>query len=139
VYEFYSAAASDAGVKLEIIAPPGMGAPLDRVLFQRAVCNLVENSMAHTSSGGHIRVEAAQNDGALRIAVADDGSGIPEEHLPHIFDRFYRVDAARARNSGGTGLGLAIVRSVAVLHGGEAWIESTVGRGTRVTLLLPAK
>jgi signal transduction histidine kinase len=74
----------------------------------------------------------------LLVSVTDDGCGIPSEHLPRVFDRFHRVDAARSHNAGGTGLGLAIVKSVAALHGGDARIESAIGQGTRVTLSFPA-
>jgi two-component system, OmpR family, heavy metal sensor histidine kinase CusS len=137
VREFYEAAASDAGVSLDLGVSPGVRAPLDRTLFQRAVGNLIENSLAHTSSGGHIRLEAVRRNGTLRVSVADDGCGIPAEHLPRVFDRFHRVDAARSQNSGGTGLGLAIVKSVAALHGGDSQIESAPGKGTRVTLSFP--
>jgi signal transduction histidine kinase len=112
-------------------------APLDRTLFQQAVGNLIENALAHTSAGGHIRVEAVRENGTLYISVADDGCGIPAEHLSRVFDRFHRVDAARSKNGGGAGLGLAIVKTIATLHGGDAKIESWVGRGTRVTLSIP--
>lgn len=138
VREFYEAAASEAGVSIEVDASPELSAPLDRTLFQRAVGNLIENSLAHTNSGGHIRLECHRDNGILLVAVADDGCGIPTEHLTRVFDRFHRVDAARSKNDGGTGLGLAIVKSVAALHGGDAEIESAFGKGTRVTLRLPA-
>jgi two-component system heavy metal sensor histidine kinase CusS len=138
VREFYEAAASDAGVRLDLTASPSLTAPLDRTLFQRAVGNLIENSLAHTGSGGHIHLECGRNNGMLLVSVTDDGCGIPSEHLPRVFDRFHRVDAARSHNAGGTGLGLAIVKSVAALHGGDARIESAIGQGTRVTLSFPA-
>ena len=137
VREFYEAAASDAGVSLDLTAPPGLTAPVDRTLFQRAVGNLIENSLAHTGSGGHVRLEATRNNGTVAVSIADDGCGIPTEHLPRVFDRFHRVDSARSKN-GGTGLGLAIVKSVAFLHHGDAVIESVVGEGTRVTLSFPS-
>ena len=138
VREFYEASASDAGVRLDLSASPSVAAPLDRTLFQRAVGNLIENSLAHTGSGGHIHLECGRSNGMLLVSVTDDGCGIPSEHLTRVFDRFHRVDAARSHNGGGTGLGLAIVKSVAALHGGDAQIESTIGQGTRVTLRFPA-
>jgi len=138
VREFYDAAASDAGVTLDLATAPGITVPLDRTLFQRAVGNLIENSLAHTVPGGHIQIEAVRDNGTLQVTVADDGCGIPAEHLERVFDRFHRVDAARSKNTGGSGLGLAIVRSVAALHGGDARIESSPGRGTRVTLRFPS-
>jgi len=138
VREFYDAAAGEAGVSLDLIAAPGVSALLDRTLFHRAVGNLIENSLAHTNSGGHIRLECYPDNAMVLVSVADDGSGIPAEHLPRVFDRFHRVDTARSKDDGGAGLGLAIVKSVAVLHSGDARIESTPGRGTRVTLSFPA-
>jgi two-component system heavy metal sensor histidine kinase CusS len=138
VRDFYEAAATDAGVSLDLKAADGLTAPLDRTLFQRAVGNLIENALAHTGSGGHIRLEAARANGTVSVSIADDGCGIPAEHLTRVFDRFHRVDSARSKNGGGTGLGLAIVKSVAVLHGGDAAIDSAVGEGTRVTLSFPS-
>lgn len=137
VREFYEAAASDTGVSLDLAASLGLTAHLDRTLFQRAVGNLIENSLAHTRSGGHIRLELAGQNEMLLVSVADDGCGIPAEHLSHVFDRFYRVDASRSQNNSGAGLGLAIVKSVTTLHGGDARIESTPSQGTRVTLRFP--
>ena len=72
------------------------------------------------------------------VRVEDDGEGIPEEHLPHLFERFYRVDKARDRERGGSGLGLAIVKAILEAHGGEVWVESQVGKGTAFSFSLPA-
>lgn len=138
VREFYDAAAAEAGVALDLSVPETIAAPLDRTLFQRAIGNLIENALAHTNPGGHIRLEASRENGSLRVSVADDGCGIPAEHLERVFERFHRVDPARSKNSGGAGLGLAIVRSVATLHGGDARIQSAPGEGTQVTLRVPA-
>jgi two-component system heavy metal sensor histidine kinase CusS len=135
--DFYEPAAGEAGIRLELEASPDLCTSVDRTLFQRALGNLIENSLAHTGPGGHIRLEAHSTDGKLQVTVTDDGCGIPAEHLPNVFDRFHRVDAARSQNKGGVGLGLAIVKSVAALHGGDAEIASTLGQGTRVTLHFP--
>jgi two-component system, OmpR family, heavy metal sensor histidine kinase CusS len=137
VCEFYEAAASDASIVLESVAPPTLIGYVDRTLLQRALSNLIENSLSHTGPGGHIRLEASSSNGSLMISVADDGCGIPAEHIPRVFDRFHRVDAARSQKNGGAGLGLSIVKSVASLHGGEAGIDSDLGNGTRVTLTFP--
>lgn len=138
VREFYDAAAGEAGVQLELAVSGAIAAQLDRTLFQRAVGNLIENALAHTNPGGHVRMEAIRDNGTLRVSVSDDGCGIPPEHIPRIFDRFHRVDPARSKNGGGAGLGLAIVKGIANLHGGDTQIESSVGHGTRVTLHVPA-
>jgi two-component system heavy metal sensor histidine kinase CusS len=137
VREFYDAAAVDADVQLDLASSDEIVAPLDRTLFQRAVGNLLENALAHTSAGGHICLDAVRENGMLYLSVADDGCGIPSDHLSRVFDRFHRVDAARSMNGGGAGLGLAIVKTIATLHGGDVKIESRVGRGTRVTLSIP--
>jgi signal transduction histidine kinase len=75
----------------------------------------------------------------VQVEVADTGCGIPEAHLPHLLDRFYRVDRARSSKTGGVGLGLAIVKGIAELHGGSVEVASEVGRGTRVVLRFPAR
>jgi two-component system heavy metal sensor histidine kinase CusS len=137
VREFFDAAAADAGVSLSAKTDTNIDADLDRTLFQRAVGNLVANAIAHTPAGGNIQLSARQEGHQLRVEVADSGTGIPLEHLPHVFDRFYRGDAARSTDSGRVGLGLAIVKSIAALHRGSAEITSEVGHGTRVTLIFP--
>jgi two-component system heavy metal sensor histidine kinase CusS len=136
VQEFYEPVASEAGVRITLQASEGVIANLDRTLLQRALGNLVSNALRHTPPGGQICLTARTANGELQIDVADTGSGIAPEHLPHVFDRFYRADAARSSIDGGVGLGLAIVRSIAQLHGGTAEIRSHPGRGTCVTLTL---
>ena len=138
VRDFYEAAASQAGVTLTVQQD---GAPriaeVDRSLFQRAIGNLVENALAHTPHGGTISLSVSDEDRGVQVVIRDTGCGIASEHLPYLFDRFYRVDPARSSEHGGTGLGLAIVKSILMLHGGSATITSTVGQGTRVTLTFP--
>jgi two-component system, OmpR family, heavy metal sensor histidine kinase CusS len=136
--EFYGAAAAEGGVALDVSVDEPIGADLDRTLFQRALGNLVTNALAHTPTGGRVTLHATRDNGAVRVDVSDTGCGIPPEHLPHLFDRFYRVDRARSSASGGMGLGLAIVKSIATLHGGSVRIASDMGHGTRVTLSFPA-
>jgi two-component system heavy metal sensor histidine kinase CusS len=137
VREFYEAAAAEAGVRLDVEAPSGLIADLDRTLFQRALGNLVANALAHTPRGGIITLAASQVKTEVRVEVADTGSGIAPEHLPYVFDRFYRADPARSTASGRVGLGLALVKSIAVLHGGSVAVTSEVGKGTRVCILFP--
>jgi two-component system, OmpR family, heavy metal sensor histidine kinase CusS len=139
VRDYYEASANDAGILLVLndVAEP-LNAELDRSLMLRAVSNLVSNSIAHTPPGGIVTLAASDEDAAMRIAVSDTGVGIPADALPRVFDRFFRVDPSRSKASGGTGLGLAIVQSILALHGGSAEITSQLGRGSRVTLRVPA-
>jgi two-component system heavy metal sensor histidine kinase CusS len=139
VSDFYEAAAGEAQVRLAVAPTGPVLADLDRTLFQRAVGNLVANALAHTPAGGVVTLTAAGGDTATRVEVTDTGCGIPSSHLPHVFDRFYRVDPTRPSDHGRVGLGLAIVRSIMELHGGSAEIASEVGRGTRVALVFPRR
>ena len=109
----------------------------DRARVTQAVANLVDNAIKYTPDGGTVTVEGEARDGMVAIAVADTGIGIAPEHLPRIFERFYRVDRSRSRALGGTGLGLSIVKHIATSHGGEVEVKSVEGRGTRFTFLLP--
>lgn len=137
--EFFEPAAQEAGVVLEVGAEKGLEARLDRHLLQRALANLLANALAHTREGGRIRLTARIEADRLRVEVADDGCGIAPQHLPHLGERFYRADPSRSSPAGGLGLGLAIVRGIAALHGGTVEIDSELGRGTRVCLLLPRR
>jgi two-component system heavy metal sensor histidine kinase CusS len=138
VREYYEASAVDSGVSLSITdAGKLVVAELDRTLLQRAVGNLVSNALAHTPAGGSVVLGTNGDASAVRIEVSDNGAGIPAEALPKVFDRFFRVDSSRSKDSGGTGLGLAIVQSIAQLHGGHVEISSQLGQGTRVTLYIP--
>jgi two-component system OmpR family sensor kinase len=107
--------------------------------LRQLVANLLDNAVRYTPPGGRVGVEVARDGAQACIAVEDTGVGIEPEHLPKIFDRFYRVDPARSRATGGTGLGLAIVKHVAETHGGHVRAESEPGRGTRFTVTLPAE
>ena len=109
----------------------------DRTKLQQVVYNLMENAFKYTQEGGTIWVTLQRSGRSAVLKVRDNGPGIAAEHLPHIFDRFYRVDKARSREAGGTGLGLAIVHQLVVLHGGEIRVESEVGKGTCFTVDLP--
>jgi two-component system, OmpR family, phosphate regulon sensor histidine kinase PhoR len=106
---------------------------LHQVLF-----NLLDNAIKYTQAGGRVTILAAEKDGAIETAVADDGVGIGPEHLPHVFERFYRVDKARSRELGGTGLGLSIVKHIVQSHGGRVWAESQIEKGSTFYFTLPA-
>ena len=99
--------------------------------------NLVENAVKYTPPGGRVEVAARTNDDEVVVRVSDTGIGIPEKHLVRIFERFYRVDKARSKETGGTGLGLSIVRHVAENHGGRVSVESTLREGSMFTVRLP--
>ena len=131
--DLYEPACDDIEVALRIDVPDGAVWPLDPRLFQQAVSNLLENAIRHSSSGGRILIKADLAPEMLQISVEDTGSGIPAEHLPFVFDRFYRADPVRNPGTG-TGLGLAIVRSILRLHDGAVEIASTSGKGTIVTM-----
>jgi two-component system, OmpR family, heavy metal sensor histidine kinase CusS len=136
VHDLYEPVASEAGVTLEVVAPnPALTAKLDRLLTLRAIGNLVSNAIRHTPVGGTVIITTLSDAGAIRITVTDTGCGIAPEHLPHMFDRFYRADRLGA--GGRSGLGLAIVKAIAELHGGSVEISSAIGQGTKVTIAFP--
>ncbi len=134
---FYEAAAAEAGIRLHVSSAPRLHAELDRTLFQQAIGNLVSNAIAHTPAGGSVNLVARASGMSLTVTVSDTGCGIAPEHLPHVFERFYRVDRARAGSAHNAGLGLAVVMSIVIRHGGHVEIASEVGRGTEVRLILP--
>lgn len=109
----------------------------DRERIEQVVVNIVSNSIKYTPNGGMIVMTASNIENGVRITVQDNGIGIPEEDLPRLFERFYRVDKARSRERGGTGLGLAIAREIVKLHGGKIEVESQFGKGTKMTVTLP--
>jgi signal transduction histidine kinase len=115
---------------------PALSADRERV--HQVLFNLVDNAVRFTPIGGSVTVTARRRNGAVEVAVSDTGAGIPAEHLPRLFERFYRADPARARGDGGTGIGLAIARSVVEAHGGQIRAESEPGRGSVFTFDLPA-
>jgi len=126
----------DAALSVEIESVPVTvrGSGEDLALL---ISNLLDNAMRYTRPGGKIRVEVAQQNGDARLIVSDTGIGIPSRDLPRVFERFYRVDRARSRDTGGTGLGLAIVKHVVEQHGGRVEAESELGRGSRFVVTLP--
>jgi two-component system, OmpR family, sensor histidine kinase SenX3 len=132
------AAADVAGVPLSIVPPvPDAELVCDRRQVLSAVVNLLENAVKYSEPGAPVQVAAKLEGDRVRIEVRDRGIGIPKRDLERIFERFYRVDRARGRQTGGTGLGLSIVRHVAQAHGGEVTVESVEGEGSTFALLLP--
>ena len=99
--------------------------------------NLVDNAVTYSEPGSRVVVRGTVSAGVISIQVLDRGIGIPREHLPRLFERFYRVDKSRSRRLGGTGLGLAIVKHVAQVHGGTVSVESEPGKGSTFTITIP--
>jgi signal transduction histidine kinase len=129
--------ADDKGVELVIDVAPGLPlVSVDSVRMGNALQNLVDNALAYTERGGCVTLGATAADRIVTLAVSDTGIGIPEEHLPHVFDRFFRVPGQS--RAGGTGLGLAIVREIVAAHGGTVCCDSRVGKGTTFRISLPA-
>jgi two-component system, OmpR family, phosphate regulon sensor histidine kinase PhoR len=136
-------AAARRGARLELLVPPGSEyLEADPAALRQVLSNLFGNSLRYVRTGGRVAVSARSlSEGGrpwVEVGVADDGSGIPSAHLPRIFERFYRADAARSREEGGTGLGLAIVKHLVEAHGGRIEAESELGVGTTVRFTLPA-
>lgn len=137
--DYFELPASEAGVELSISCASNVHGDLDRLLFQRAIGNLVGNAIRYTPRGGRVAVSAARDNGDIRVEVSDTGCGIAPEDLPHIFDRFYRADPARTTAPGNAGLGLAIVKSIVALHGGTITARSQPGQGTSMSIRMPSE
>ena len=109
----------------------------DASLLHDVLQNLLDNAIQYTPSGGHVRVEASGGAHEATVTISDSGIGIPLADQERIFERFYRVDAARSREAGGTGLGLSIAKHIVEAHGGRLWVESAVGRGSKFSFSIP--
>jgi two-component system heavy metal sensor histidine kinase CusS len=137
IIDFYEPAATERDVRVRLQVASELIGDVDRTLFQLAIGNLVDNAVRHTPPGGAVTLAASLENGSLIIHVTDTGIGIAPEHLPHVFERFYRADPARSHDGGGSGLGLALVHTIARLHKGDASIDSALGAGTVVTVTFP--
>lgn len=135
--QYYEASAQDAGVHLEIACAEGLSMQADRQVFQRAINNLVANALTHTPRGGRVTLLAEQDNDKVQITVKDTGEGISPEHLPLVFNRFFRADPVRASATERIGLGLAITKSVVELHGGTIDVSSARGAGTAFIIRVP--
>lgn len=122
---------------IKIIKPGSCEIVGDPRHIYRALLNLLDNAIKYSNSGGKIEITCSRSEKELRLSVKDYGIGIPEEHQPRVFERFYRVDKARSRELGGTGLGLAIVKHIMEIHGGRVELESAAGQGAKFTLVFP--
>jgi two-component system, OmpR family, phosphate regulon sensor histidine kinase PhoR len=138
VFSGLNDASKAKGIALEVrIAPSAKEVFADRTALRQILSNLLENAVRYTSHGA-VTVDTEPVPGGVNLSVSDTGTGIPPEHLPRIFERFYRADSGRSRESGGTGLGLAIVRHLVEAHGGKVEAESAAGRGTTMRVFFPS-
>lgn len=133
------ALAEARGISLAVNRGGALAVPGDRECLRELLVILLDNALKYTDAGGRVDLGVKRTQKRAIITVSDTGCGIPAEALPHIFERFYRVDRARSRESGGTGLGLAIARHIVDAHGGTISIESAVERGTKVRIELPSR
>ena len=136
IADYLSLAAEERGVSVEVTGTALVRA--DRMLVERAITNLVNNAIRHAFAGSVVRISISVEAGFTMLAVTNIGESIPQIHLERVFDRFYRVDSARARTDGGTGLGLAIVRSIMTAHGGRVTAQSEPGAETSFALAFPS-
>jgi signal transduction histidine kinase len=131
-----AARARDIALETRLPYAPLMVSGDDQRLAQ-VLLNLLSNALQHTPSGGQITVDTRQVKDEVHVTVQDTGPGIPSKDLPYVFDRLYRVDRARSRDTGGSGLGLSISRSLIEAHGGRMWARSVEGEGAAFTFALP--
>jgi two-component system sensor histidine kinase BaeS len=130
--------AAEKGVRLDVRTAPGLVVHADRLRLEQAVQNLAANALRHTPAGGAVQLSAELDGADVSLRIRDTGEGIPPEHLPHVFDRFYKADASRRETSGsGSGLGLSIVKAIVERHGGRIVVDSTPGQGTVFEVVLP--
>lgn len=138
VHKAVALAAKDRGHNLVLMCPDNMpDVNGDRERIEQVIMNIVSNAIKYTPNNGRIVMTAGTGPKTVFVRISDNGIGIPEKDLPRLFDRFYRVDKARSRESGGTGLGLSIAREILQMHKGDIRIESVYGEGTDVTITLP--
>jgi two-component system phosphate regulon sensor histidine kinase PhoR len=129
-------AADAKRIAVEVACAPDLCVKADAHLLEQAVGNLIDNAVKYSGEGTLVRIACEAQGDKVAICVIDKGPGIPATHLPHLFERFYRVDKSRSRKLGGTGLGLAIVKHITLVHGGRAEVASRVGEGSTFTLTL---
>ena len=129
--------ALEDGIELDPILGPAVEFTGDETLLAQMLLNLLDNALKHTDRGGRVAIGVEVATDSVKLYVEDNGEGIAEEHLPHVFDRFYRADTARSRAAGGVGLGLSICEWIAQLHGGTIAVSSTPGQLIRFTATFP--
>jgi two-component system phosphate regulon sensor histidine kinase PhoR len=132
-----AAKAAEKNMHVQLTCPAELVVAMNGSLLEQAVVNLIENAIAYSPAGQTVEVSGLAGEREIEIRVRDHGCGISREHLPRIFERFYRVDKSRSRDSGGTGLGLAIVKHIVQLHGGRTAVQSIPGEGSTFSIFLP--
>jgi two-component system phosphate regulon sensor histidine kinase PhoR len=132
--------ADEKQMALDNLVPEGLQAQADADRLQQVLFNLVENAIKYGRPAGRVTIGGGPAaEGKIEMWVRDDGPGIPAESRERVFERFYRVDRARSRETGGTGLGLSIVKHIVQAHGGEVWLKSEEGEGTAFHFTLPSQ
>ena len=144
IFELLEQQAARRGTQIELFPPalstlsePGLLVVADRNRIRQVLVNLIDNAIKYGREKGHVVVSLVESKGTVRIAVRDDGAGIAEEHLARIFERFYRIDKSRSRDSGGSGLGLAISKHIVEAHKSTIRVKSELGQGTTLEFKLP--
>ncbi|MCQ3938176.1 MAG: two-component sensor histidine kinase [Chloroflexi bacterium] len=137
--EQFQPLADEKSLRISAQVADGLSVRGDHDLLIRLFMNLLENAVRYTPADGEVQVSAGKEAGGVRVEVYNSGAGISSEHLPHLFERFYRADKARSSQSGGSGLGLAIAHEIVRLHGGEITAHSEPGRGAAFTIFLPVR
>ena len=135
--EICSPTADAKDIKIKLECDESIEAKINSSLLEQAIVNLLDNAVKYSDNGKQILIKGLTRDNNVEIQVADEGKGIEKEHLPRLFERFYRVDKARSRKLGGTGLGLAIVKHITQAHAGIISVESTPGKGSTFKMILP--
>jgi two-component system phosphate regulon sensor histidine kinase PhoR len=135
--ETVTALANSRGTRIETDCPPELRISMNPPLLEQALVNLLENAIKYSPENSVVKLTADEQAGEVVLSIIDKGVGISAEHLPRIFERFYRTDKARSRAAGGTGLGLSIVKHIAIAHGGRVSVESAVGKGSTFRVHLP--
>ncbi len=124
-------------INLHVNFPDEILVYVDPGRIQQVIRNLIDNAITYSDEEGEIEIAAETRDKEVKISVKDNGLGIPENDVPHVFDRFYRVDSSRSRETGGSGLGLTIAKEIVEAHGGTIEVNSSEGEGTEFTFTLP--
>jgi two-component system, OmpR family, phosphate regulon sensor histidine kinase PhoR len=135
--EVCSDRAGRKNIRLVLSCPQGLTVKLNAPLFEQAIINLIDNAVKYSEEGSVVDIAGGSNEVEMFVAVKDHGCGIEKQHLPRLFERFYRVDKGRSRQLGGTGLGLAIVKHIVTIHRGTVLVESTPGKGSTFTIRIP--